>query len=221
MGLGRGRPAAAGRQGSEFDFGIVAHLGRRAGDGGERHLGGGDEAIGAVPQLARVRGHGDEADRGIGLVVPPGLVPIGPEFPNLGAIVAELCLAGDNNIFVAAAIDPGQRDGGKALDLAILVALDIDEEMNGMLLAEDAGRERPALLLFAIPGGEHADIDLLGEFPDPIGHFRRGLLIIVGMFLGHGGSCCCGQEEWAGRAEVADDIFAGGVIRLGEGVRWT
>lgn len=189
-----GRPARAGRpEPLELDLGIVAHFRGGAGDGGDGHLGEGDGGIGAVPEFAILGGDGDQANGRIVLVLPPGLVPVGPEFGDLGAVIAELGRAGDDHIFVAAAIDPGERDGGEALDLSVLVAFHIDQEVDGIFFAEDASGERPAALVLPVPGGEHADVDLLGQFPDPIGHFGRGLLIVVGMFLGHVWAPCCGQ----------------------------
>jgi hypothetical protein len=46
----------------------------------------GDEAIGAVPQLAILGGDGDEADGRIALALSPGFVEIGPQVVDLGAV---------------------------------------------------------------------------------------------------------------------------------------
>lgn len=138
---------------SEIDLGIVAEIGGIAGDGGDGHLGEGHGAIGAVPEFAILGRQGDDAYGGVVLIVPPGLVEVGPEFMDQGAVIADFCRAGHDGIFVPARVDPGGGDEGEFLDLAVLFALGIDEEMDGMAIAIDAGRQRPRALALTPPFG--------------------------------------------------------------------
>ena len=85
---------------------------------------------------------------------------------------------------MARAVDPCARNSGEAIDFFVLVPLFVDQEVEGVFVAADAGGEGAAALVFTIPSGEHADVDFFGEFPDTVGHFGRGFVVVV-VFLDH------------------------------------
>lgn len=51
-----------------------------------------------------------------------------------------------------AVVRPGAGNAREVFDLAVLVALDIDEEIDRVLVASRTGRKRPAVPLLAGPG---------------------------------------------------------------------
>ena len=155
---------------------VVADSRLGAGDCCREHDGAGDELAGTIPELGIFRGDGDEADIGIIGAVPPGLGERRPQFADLFAVIADDGLAREGEVIGAALIDEAECDGGELFDLLHQrqgrraggggergAAILADEEVDGVRVAIDVGRERPQALALAVPGGEEREADLFSQ----------------------------------------------------------
>src|SRR4051812_34970910 len=63
----------------------------------------------------------------------------------------------------------GEPDIGIALDVLVLVAVRIGQEIDRVLVPVDIRRHRPRVDVLAVKRAEHAEADLLDQRPDTVG----------------------------------------------------
>ncbi len=83
-------------------------------------------------------------------IVPPGLRWGCPEFPDLLAIVADHCPPRHGKVLLAAGVGEREIDVGVTVDLVVLVAVNVGQEVDRMLSPVGIGHHRSRTNVLAI-----------------------------------------------------------------------
>src|SRR5690606_32226113 len=156
---------------------VPAHIRATVGEGGCDQLHIAREASRTFPILCILRHHLQNADGGILWIVPPSLGGRSPKFPDLFPIVADHRLAAERKVFLGTAVGKSQIDVRIAVDLLILMAVDIGQEVDRMLIALHVGHHGPRVDGLSIQARQHAESDLVHQLPSTIAFFAHRILL--------------------------------------------